>query len=85
VRKKLEHNGSFPNAQRVWSTAQFTNCAAQLINCAAHLANCAAIVRVWSTVAQLVKCRAFGHFVIGAARLAKCADWSNAPYNDTRI
>ena len=48
----------------------------------ALLANCAAIVRVWSTVAQLVKCRALDNFVIGAARLAKCADWSNAPYTD---
>jgi len=44
---------SWPITQRVWSTAQLTKCAA-------HLANCAAILRGWSTVVQLVNCRAFG-------------------------
>ena len=44
---------SWPITQRVWSTVQLTKCAA-------HLANCAAILRGWSTVAQLVNCRAFG-------------------------
>jgi len=34
-------------------------------------------LRSWSTAARL------DNFVIGAARLAKCADWSNAPYITT--
>ena len=32
-------------------------------------------------VAHLVKCRAFDQLVKCAAHLAKCADWSNAPYS----
>jgi len=69
-----------------------TKCAAHLGKRAAQLANCA---RVWGrarlakrarnlpNVAHLVKFRAFDQLVKCAAHLAKCADWSNAPYNNT--
>ena len=43
----------------------------------ARLANRA---RVLPNVAQLVNCRTFDQLVKCAARLPKCADWSNAPY-----
>ena len=56
---------SWPNALRIWPTAQLYYAVGQLL-------------RSWSTAARL------DNFVIGAARLAKCADWSNAPYSILR-
>ena len=41
----------------------------------------ARLARDLPNVAQLVKCRAFDQLVKCAARLPKCADWSNAPYS----
>ena len=59
-----------------------TKCAAHLGKRAARLAKRA---RDLPNVAQLVKFRAFDQLVKCPARLPKCADWSNAPYNMTGI
>ena len=81
----------WPKAQRNWPNAcafdelrthlvtvgRKTKCAAHLGKRAVQLAKC---VRDLPNVAQLVKCRAFDQLVKCAARLPKCADWSNAPY-----
>ena len=48
----------------------------------AHLAKRA---RNSPNVAHLVKCRTFDQLDKCAAHLAKCADWSNAPYNNTIV
>jgi len=67
------------NFVRIWSLlVGLTKCAAHLGKRAAQLAKRA---RNLPNVAHLVKCRAFDQLVKCAAHLAKCADWSNAPYN----
>ena len=56
---------------RIWSTARaFCQRRAHLAKRAFNLPN----------ISHLVKCRAFDQLVKCAAHLAKCADWSNAPY-----
>ena len=71
------------NCVHIWSlSVGLTKCAAHLGKRAAQLAKCA---RNLPNVAHLVKCRAFDQLVKCAAHLAKCADWSNAPYNRTQI
>jgi len=66
------------NFFRIWSLLiGLTKCAAHLGKRAAQLAK---RVRNLPNVAHLVKCRAFDQLVKCAAHLAKCADWSNAPY-----
>ena len=62
------------NCVHIWSLlVGLTKCAAHLGKRAAQLAK---RVRNLPNVDQLVKC---------AVHLAKCADWSNAPYKDTSI
>jgi len=67
------------NFVRIWSLlVGLTKCAAHLGKRAAQLAKRA---RDLPNVAHLVKCLAFDQLVKCAARLPKCADWSNAPYS----
>ena len=69
-----------PNAQRNWPNARaFDEFRSHLVT-VGRIAHLAKRARNLPNVAHLVKFRAFDLLVKCAAHLAKCEDWSNAPY-----